>query len=510
MNLKYIIAIVFVAILAMVGLIFIQIKFVEKAYEQQKNNFDESIYSNLDQALTEYEKASTLLIFKNNKSVEKAYSTQEELRKIEDNIGNVTLSYSLKDTNSDFFKVLTTELNIPKKQILNMKPNDLERLKKSYNSFNENLKNQRYLLLLENTCVDEKIFPDTLNMILKKQFQASNKNIEFQICIIDALTQGIIYHNFKYLNPKTLEKSYTSKIFPNNIFNQSAILYIYFPDKEKLINEKVMPILLSSFFLIFLILLSFAMTVYTIYKQKKLSDMKTDFINNMTHELKTPVATIGLASNMIRNEKVQANKEKLNHYAMVIKQENERLLNNIEKVLQAARLKKSAIKLNINPIDVNSICTDVVNRNQINVEEVGGTLILETLAFQPEIEADKTHVSNMINNLIENSIKYRQEDIPIHIKVQTVNKEEEGVEIIVEDNGIGIPSAVLERIFDKFYRVPTGNIHNVKGFGLGLNYVKEMTDAHFGKVSVSSQIGKGSIFTIYLPFIYQGFEQEDN
>lgn len=508
MNLKFIILTVFIALAAMVGLVFVQINFIQKAYEQQKNSYDEGIYKSLQDALTEYEKISTLMIFKNNKNVINTYATQEELNKVEDGLGNMTLTYSLKDTNSDYFKVLTTELNIPKERILSMKPRDLEQLKVKYNEYNENLKNQSKLLLIENACIDEKIFPDTLMTILKRHIAIQNKDSKFNICIIDGMTQGIIFHNFPHLNPDVLSKCYRSKIFPNNVFNQHAILFIYFPNKDKLINEKVLPILFSSFFLILLILIAFAMTIYTIYKQKKLSDMKTDFINNMTHELKTPVATIGLASNMIRNEKIQENKEKLNHYALVIKQENERLLNNIEKVLQAARLKKSSIKLKISTIDINQITKDVVNRNQLNIEEVGGHLEIVELAAIAEVEADKTHVANMISNLIENSIKYRQDELSLHIQVHTIDRAQ-GIELVIEDNGIGIPSAVLERIFDKFYRVPTGNIHNVKGFGLGLNYVKEMTEAHFGKVSVSSELGKGSIFSIYLPYIYRGFQNDD-
>jgi two-component system, OmpR family, phosphate regulon sensor histidine kinase PhoR len=508
MNLKFIIVTVFIALTAMVGLIIVQINFIQKAFEQQKNSFDDGIYKSLSNALAEYEKVSTLILFKNNKNVVNAYATQETLKKMEDGLGNLTLNYSIKDTNSDFFKVLTTEFSIPKEKLLKMKPQNLEQLKQKYNEFNQNIKNQSKLLLIDNACIDEKIFPDTLNGILKRHLFLQNKDMKFNICIMDGFSQAIIYHNLPNLNKDILAKCYRSKIFPNNVFNQYAVLFIYFPDKDKLINEKVLPILFSSFFLILLISLAFILMLHTIYQQKRLSDMKTDFINNMTHELKTPVATIGLASNMIRNEKIQANKEKLNHYATVIKQENERLLNNIEKVLQAASLKKSAIKLKISTVDINEIVEEVINRNQINVEEVGGILDIEELAGFAEVEADKTHVSNMISNLIENSIKYRQEQIPVHIQLHTIEREN-GIEIIVEDNGIGIPSSVLERIFDKFYRVPTGNIHNVKGFGLGLNYVKELTEAHFGKVTVSSELGKGSLFSIYLPFIYKGF-QNDN
>ena len=198
----------------------------------------------------------------------------------------------------------------------------------------------------------------------------------------------------------------------------------------------------------------------------------------------------------------------MREYANVIKQENNRLLNNIEKVLQAARLKKSNIKLKISSVDVNEIIEEIANQNQLNVENADGTIHLDLQATQSIIEADKIHVSNMVNNLIENSIKYRKEDIPLQISVLTKSKTN-GLEITVEDNGIGMPNDVLDRIFEKFFRVPTGNIHNVKGFGLGLNYVKELVEAHLGRVYVHSELGKGSIFTLYLPYKYKGIQDQE-
>lgn len=508
MNFRYIIVIIVISMLSMTGLVAIQIYFIENTYKQQRENFDNIIYGVLSDALSEYERASNVIFFKNNPVAQKAYSSKEEYTNLEDSLGNITLTYKLKDTNSKFFKILTSELNIPKERILNMKSQDFEKLKQTYLEFNETWRNQSKILLFENTCVDEKIFPDTLRNVIQDNLNRNNIKLGYRICIIDGLTDAVIYSDFPQISKPLLENSYRSKIFPNSIYNQYALLFLYFPDKDKFINQKVLPMLFSSFFLIALILGSLIITFYTIYKQKKLSDMKTDFVNNMTHELKTPVATIGLASNMIRNEKILANRDKILHYTNVIKQENDRLLNNIEKVLQAARLKKSSIKLKISTINVHQITEEIVSRNQINVEEVNGKLVFIPNATNIIIEADKIHVSNMIQNLIENSIKYRKENVPIEIDVATYNKGL-GIEIVVEDNGIGIPSDVLERVFEKFYRVPTGNVHNVKGFGLGLNYVKEMAEAHNGSVSVHSELGKGSIFTIYLPSHYEGNQRED-
>lgn len=492
----------------MIGLVAIQFYFLESSFQQQRDNFDNRVYKALSEALDEYEKQANITFFSNNPIAQKAFTAQEEYLNVQDGVADLNFKYTLKDTNSKFFKILTTELDIPKSRILDMKPEEFEKLKRHYTEFNAAMRNQSKILLFENTCINEKVFPDTLRNLINLHFLNNNLLLDYKMCIVDNSTKDILHSDFPSLSQELLEKSYKSKIFPNSIYNEYALLFLYFPLKDRFINQQVLPMLFTSFFLIALVLASFIVTFYTIYRQKKLGDMKTDFINNMTHELKTPVATIGLASNMIRNSKILSNKEKVLHYATVIKQENERLLNNIEKVLQAARLKKSSIKLKISEVDINQIVGEIVERNKLNTDEIGGTIIYSPNAVNAIIEADKIHVSNMVNNLIENSIKYRKENVPLELHVATYNKGN-GIEIVIEDNGIGIPTEVLERVFEKFYRVPTGNVHNVKGFGLGLNYVKEMTEAHNGQVTVHSELGKGSIFTIYLPSEYRGSQNSD-
>lgn len=508
MNLRYVVLIIFIALFAMIGIIILQIGLLEESFQQRKNIFDQSVYSALSEGLVEYEKSSTLSFFNNNSELQKAYTKQEINEKLEDEEGNITFNYGLKDTSSQFYKTLTTELKLPKRMLDNMDSEDLKKLQDHYIEFNDKWKNQAKLMLFESICVDEKIFPDTLKKIIKEKLLKHNIKTDFKICIIDGNTNGLIYTEFKTLTTELIANSYKSKIFPNSIFNNYGVLLLDFPKKDKEIISSMSFMFFASSLFVLLIILAFLLTVYIIYKQKKLSDMKTDFINNMTHELKTPVATIALASNMLRIEKVQQNKEKLNNYAKVIKEENERLLNNIEKVLQAARLKKSSIKLKISPIDINEIIQDTADRNQLMVESNGGLITTELLASPSMIEGDKIHITNIINNLVENSIKYSKENEPVTINIVSKNKTN-GIEISIEDNGIGIPNEVLYKIFEKFYRVPTGNIHNVKGFGLGLNYVKELTEAHLGKVYVHSELGKGSIFTIYLPYEYKGYNETE-
>jgi two-component system phosphate regulon sensor histidine kinase PhoR len=491
-----------------VGLIYIQVELLSESYNQRQNTFDQSVYASLSDALDAYENYALETFFTQNKfkSEIRADHTEQELT-YSDSAGNISLSVGLRDTNSDIYRTLITELNIPKRLIENLGTNQLNQLQEHYAEFNNKWKNQAKLTLFESICVDEKINADKMKTIIDKELKAHYIQSKFYICILDGNTKGIIYNDFPKINQETINLSYRSKIFPQSIFNNYGILLLYFPFKDKYIKNQMMAMYVLSFLFILFLFATFFYTVYMIIMQKKLSDMKSDFINNMTHELKTPVATIALATNMIRNEKIQANKDKLNEYAKIIKEESVRLLNNIEKVLQAARLKKTNIKLKITAIEINETLEDIGHKHNMYLEENNGSIHFDLQAVHQEIEGDKTHISNIFNNLIENSIKYRKEEAFLQINIKTKDATD-GIEISIEDNGIGISKEYIDKIFEKFYRVPTGNIHNVKGFGLGLNYVKELVDAHDGRVSVVSELGVGSTFTIFLPHRYRGNQQD--
>lgn len=508
MKIKSIVWIIGFALFSMIGLIVLQFKWVNEAFIQRRNTFDQSVYSALSKSLSEYEKYATYSFFHRNEDATNNYNNTEIFTKSNDKSGNVEYSYNLKDTSSKFYKTLTSELKIPKDVLEKVGPIELAKIQNQYNEFNNKWRNQAKILLYESTCVDEKIYADSLKNFIDKALKEQNIFPKYKITILDGKTKGVIYSDYKYLNKGIIDKSYRARIFPESIFNNYAILLLNFPNKNDFIFQSMYGLFMASLTFIIIIMVTFFSTVYIIFKQKKLSNMKTDFINNMTHELKTPVATIALASNMIRNEKIQESRDKLNKYADIIKEENDRLLNNIEKVLQAARLKRTKMKLRISEIDIHQIITEKQVNLQLMMDEIGGQIQLNLDAKESMIEGDKIHIVNIINNLIENSVKYCKEDVPLKIIITTKDAFQ-GIEIIIEDNGIGMPSDVLYKIFDKFYRVPTGNIHNVKGFGLGLNYVKELTESHYGRVDVYSQEGKGSIFTVYLPHNYQGEINED-
>ncbi len=274
-------------------------------------------------------------------------------------------------------------------------------------------------------------------------------------------------------------------------------LLVYFPNKESYVWKSIWVTLLLSLLFIAVILFCFAYTINVIFKQKKLSEMKNDFINNMTHEFKTPIATISLAVDAISNPLIAGVPEKVTRFANIIREENKRMNKQVEKVLQVAQLEKDDFVLNPKEIDVHAVIATAVQNIGLQIEKREGRLVENLNAKKPVVFADEVHLTNAIYNLLDNANKYSPEN-PI-ITIQTEDVRGGGVKILVRDNGIGMNRESLSKIFDKFYRVHTGNIHDVKGFGLGLSYVKRIIEAHGGTITVKSDLGKGSQFTLYFP-----------
>lgn len=233
-------------------------------------------------------------------------------------------------------------------------------------------------------------------------------------------------------------------------------------------------------------------------RQKKLSEIKNDFINNMTHEFKTPLATISLAVDALKNEKVTGDPQKLGYFRSIIKEENQRMNRQVETILKSALMERQEVELNLKPINVHEVIQDVADNFMLRLQEKQGHLETNLQAEHFMIDADEVHFSNLINNLLDNAVKYSKENVPPKVSISTFSTPKK-ISIKIEDNGIGMTRETLKRIFEKFYRAHTGNIHNVKGFGLGLSYVKTVVEAHGGTIKADSIIGKGSCMTIELP-----------
>ncbi|WP_246197881.1 sensor histidine kinase [Chitinophaga agrisoli] len=281
-----------------------------------------------------------------------------------------------------------------------------------------------------------------------------------------------------------------------DINDQTEVLYIVVPNNSTALLHWLSWVIAGCVLFTFIIVTAFALTIRTLLNQKKLSEIKSDFINNMTHELKTPLATISLAIDAIGNQKVIENPEKILQFSGIIKEENKRMNKQVESILQSALLEKNEIGLNLQVIDAHAIIQHSVDNLQLQLASKDGRVELRLDAINPIIKADDVHFSNVIFNLLDNAIKYSKQRLEVVISTYNTRK---SLVITVSDNGIGMSRDTVSRIFEKFYRAHTGNVHNVKGFGLGLSYVKAIVDAHKGKIKVDSALGKGSKFTMEFP-----------
>jgi len=287
-------------------------------------------------------------------------------------------------------------------------------------------------------------------------------------------------------------------LFPNDVFNREDLLLLYLGDKINFILKSLWPMLVSSFIFSLIIILVFAYTMHTILKQKRLADIKNDFINNMTHEFKTPIATISIANEAIKDPRIHSSQEKLEYYTSVIKDENERMLKQVEHVLQMAQIDKGELTLKKHDLDMHDVIYDAMGKVMLQLEQRNGIIEPDLQATNYMVHGDGNHLLNAVINLLDNANKYSPENPFIKVSSHNAN----GMLVIsVKDNGIGMTKEVQRKIFETFFRAQTGNIHDVKGFGLGLSYVKAIMEAHGGNIEVKSEPGKGSTFTIELPVL---------
>lgn len=354
--------------------------------------------------------------------------------------------------------------------------------------------------------INEELHPFYLENLLKETFYNENINQDFQYGIYDCFSDSIVYGNIiRYHNNVTnKEGADSTSVQPSEGLSwkkDGHYFTVFFPNVgahqvDAQINSFTPWVYI--FLIVLLVFLFFGFSLSIILKQKKLSEVKNDFINNMTHELKTPIATIGLSSETLLKNDFSSDPEKVKRYASIIHKENKRLENQVERVLNVAKLDKEHVVLKKSTISIHELLEEVRDNFEFNQEEKGGTITLSMDAVDDSIRADEVHISNVLFNLIDNAIKYTTET-PL-IKIRTRN-ESKYLVIEIEDNGIGIKREDLSQIFEKFFRVHTGNRHDVKGFGLGLYYVKLIIESHKGKVEVKSTMDKGTTFIISLPKI---------
>jgi two-component system, OmpR family, phosphate regulon sensor histidine kinase PhoR len=340
--------------------------------------------------------------------------------------------------------------------------------------------------------VNSEIDANFLEFLLKNEFEKRGIIADFEYGVYDCSSEKMVYGN--YVPLKTAKEKATSKNLPK-WSNQSYYFGVQFPNRvAHIINQ--MGIWSFSSIVLLLVITFFAYTLFVILKQKRLSEIQKDFINNMTHEFKTPIATIAVSTEVLKDPAIISQPERLMNYAGIIEKENVRLKQQVERVLQMARLDKEYPRLKKEIVDIHHILHDAIRHHTMALQERKGSIHYELNATKTEVQADKFHLTSVFNNLLDNAIKYCKE-IP-QITIRTSNKHH-GCLIELVDNGIGISRENQKRVFQKFYRVPTGNVHDVKGFGLGLSYTKTIVEAHNGEISLQSELEKGCSFQIYIP-----------
>jgi two-component system phosphate regulon sensor histidine kinase PhoR len=302
-------------------------------------------------------------------------------------------------------------------------------------------------------------------------------------------------HGFVNLDPD--KHIFRINLSPNNVFVTPLYLTVQFPDEQNYLLRTMWATLSISAIIILSLVLAFFYTINTIRKQKKYTEIKNDFISNMTHEFKTPISTIALAGEMLSDRSITKTPEKLDRFTKMICEENKRLGVLVESILQTAVLDKGDFKLQRTDFDIHELTRSAAEKIMLQVEQKHGKIQENLVAKKSTIWADKVHITNIVLNLLDNAVKYSKEIPDIVISTENIS---DGILLSVKDNGIGISKENTKKIFDQFYRVSTGNVHDIKGFGLGLSYVRAIVIKHGGQISVDSELGKGSTFKIYIPF----------
>jgi two-component system phosphate regulon sensor histidine kinase PhoR len=339
--------------------------------------------------------------------------------------------------------------------------------------------------------------PKIIDSLIRTNLKKNGIKTAFEFGIYDPFTNTMLLQKTgKYPNELLTESfSYDLASTPGDIYPHQKFL-IYFPNEQQVVVKQIWQLLSVSILLFLIIIVSFYFSIQTILKQKKLSEMKNDLINNMTHEFKTPISTIALACEALRDKDVKKSDDMYNSYISVIDEENKRLGRMAEQILQQAVIEKGILRLNKDYIDIHELIREAVNRKQLEVQSKNGNIEMELNATDTTVHGDVTHLSNVLINLLDNAIKYTLENP--EIRINTVNQKN-SILIRVTDNGIGISKSKQKKIFEKLYRIHSGDVHDFKGFGLGLNYVKAIVEMHNGSIFVDSEPKKGSTFTVKLP-----------
>lgn len=518
MSRKYIQLLIVIISITLIGLIFVQTLWIKNAAEIKESHFDQMVRQAMDQMIHRLEMNETselgaqlelnypTLPGKKHKRLlpgqqpKKQFNLEEQLKY------DISIDFSIRGDQ------LSTKLYTYDRDSLAQSKQPIEHVSvqssdktDAFSQVIQNIQSQIQSKIDEHSArimrdyisserpIQERVTQEKLDVALMQVFEERGISLPFEFGVYDS--RGSLVISTTSFNKDQGHVAYQKQMFPNDLHPKANYVTVYFPSRPKFIMESMGLVFPTVFFTLGMIFLSI-LTMVIIIRQKNLDEIKNDFINNMTHELKTPISTISLASQMLKDGGVAKSESTLQSIAGIVLEESKRLGFLVEQVLEMAVFEKKNTNDKAELIDLNELINGIVNSFKLKVESQNGKLIDKLDAKNALVYADEMHFTNVIVNLLDNSLKYKKGTPIIHIK--TWNREN-GLVILVEDNGLGITKENLKRIFEKFYRVPTGNVHNVKGFGLGLAYVKKVLDDHGAQVKVESEINIGTKFEIFIP-----------
>ena len=491
---------VFVCI-AFISLLYLQGRYANEMVRMRSEQFDENVHRSLDQAARDLERAETY------RYLQKIIAQHERKQR--------STLYTDSFLTTDHLPQLDTLF--PNTVNISLGLLSVSRSSRVAETIRNLQKHVREAFVYEQDVLDEVIYavmynassqrlqdrlnPAVLDGYLRTALQSNGITLPFHFIVYTS--DGREVYRCEDYTDEGNDPSYQQILFRGDPTGQmgstgTGVVLIHFPDQRRYIRGVVGYVAPAMGFTIIL-LITFLITIYLIVRQKRISEMKKDFIHNMTHEFKTPISTISIAAQMLADKSVNKTEDTYERLGGVITSETRRLRYQVEKVLQMSLFDNNNLALKLQELDANEIIENVVDTYSIKVAQIGGKLEMRREAYNPFINADEMHFTNIIFNLLDNAFKYRRDDEPLRILVHTYNQGETHFCVSISDNGIGIQKDNLKRIFDKFYRVHTGDQHNVKGFGLGLAYVQKMVELHHGSIKTSSELGKGTKFTVTLP-----------
>ena len=485
------------------ALLYFQIMYLENMVKMRDEQFNEGVMRSLNTTSEFLEKEETLYFLEQDVNIIESnfydgYGNNETDLKysVENSDGSIT-NYTLS-SNVDT-RTSLNRLKFPSAtQNVGARYGSMQEVIRSQYLYQKGLLNEVILTILRDAStrpVTERADSATIRNCLTTELANNGLTVPFVFAVLNP-RNDIVYSTAGYT--PSAKEAYNIPIFNNT--DSSYTLSVEFPTKNTYIFKSVRFIIPTLAFTVILLVI-FLYTLILAFRQKNLAEMKTDFINNMTHELKTPISTISLAGQMLSDPSIRKSPESLSHLSDVIVDESKRLRFQVEKVLQLSVLDKAGSTLKFAEVNANAIIYNVVNTFKLKVDKMGGTLEANLDADNADVNVDEMQFTNVIFNLLDNALKYMKEDEEPHLRITTTDKSNGKLEIRVADNGIGIKKDDAKHIFEKFYRVSTGNLHDVKGFGLGLAYVKKMITAFGGTITVESEFGVGSTFIITLPLV---------